>query len=198
MAIDPASLHLVTYPAPILRQKSRPVEAVTAEVRGVADRMIAVMRSEEGIGLAANQIGLAWRLFVADVPAASGVPREGDPDSQRDFAERRLDADPPGATSGPRVYINPRIVRYEGEIVPREEGCLSLPEITGEVRRPPIVTIEAVDVEGRPFTARAGGLLARCWQHEIDHLDGVLIIDRFTQLSRIKNRSAVRDLERGL
>jgi peptide deformylase len=64
------------------------------------------------------------------------------------------------------------------------------------VRRPPIVTIEAIDLDGRTFTERAGGLLARCWQHEIDHLDGVLIIDRFTQLSRIKNRSAVRDLER--
>ena len=90
--------------------------------------------------------------------------------------------------------VNPQIVRSSGEEI-AEEGCLSLPEISGEVRRPSAITIQALGLDGEPFTMRAGGLLARCWQHEADHLDGVLILDRMTQLSRMKNRSAIRDLE---
>jgi peptide deformylase len=79
---------------------------------------------------------------------------------------------------------------------PYEEGCLSLPDIRGDVLRPPTVTITAYDLQGRQFTTQATGLLARCWQHEVDHLDGVLILDRMTQMSRLRNRSAIRDLER--
>jgi peptide deformylase len=80
---------------------------------------------------------------------------------------------------------------------PYEEGCLSLPGIRGDVIRPTTVTIKAIGLDGKPFEQTATGLLARCWQHEYDHLDGVLIIDRMTQMSRIKNRAAVRSLERG-
>jgi peptide deformylase len=76
-----------------------------------------------------------------------------------------------------------------------DEGCLSLPEITGEVLRPPIVHVTALDEFGKPFTLTAGGLLSRCIQHETDHLDGVLIIDKMTQPSRVKNRIAVKKLE---
>jgi peptide deformylase len=147
----------------------------------VADRMIVLMRQAEGIGLAAPQVGLSWRMFVAHVP-----PEEG----------RSAEADPPSANMQPAVYINPVIIHPEGAPVGYSEGCLSLPEIRGEVLRPPVVSITATDLEGRTFTQRASGLLARCWQHEFDHLEGVLIIDRMTQISRLKNRSAVRDLER--
>lgn len=197
MAIDPDSLSIRFYPERILRQRSKPVAEVTDEIRAVARRMIEIMREEEGIGLAANQVGLALRIFVADVPPSTGEPPAGaGAERVSDHEERRIDADPPGATDGARIYINPRIVKYEGDLVGRDEGCLSLPEITGEVRRPPIVTIEALGPDGVTFTERAGGLLARCWQHEIDHLDGTLIIDRFTQVSRIKNRTAIRELER--
>lgn len=181
MSVDPRALTLQIYPAPVLRKRAAPVEAVTDEVRAVAARMIEMMRAEEGIGLAAPQAGLSWRLFVVDVP-----PSE----------DRSAETDPPTATRGPVVYINPALSRPVGVPTPSEEGCLSLPDIRGDVLRSPVITITATDLEGRPFTATAAGLLARCWQHELDHLDGVLIIDRMTQMSRLKNRAAIRDLER--
>ncbi len=181
MAIDPSGLRILVYPDAALRKRASPVGEVTAEVREVAARMIELMRAEEGIGLAATQVGVPWRFFVADVPEADG---------------RSASADPPTATGGVRVYINPVLSEPSGPVEPAEEGCLSLPEVLGEVQRPREITISAMDVEGRRFVARAAGLLARCWQHEVDHLDGVLILDRMTQMSRLKNRSAVRDLER--
>lgn len=179
--MDADRLRILTYPAPVLRDRADPVPATTPEVRAVAMRMIELMREADGVGLAAPQIGLPWRLFVADVP----------PDS-----ERSPEADPPTATASPRVFLNPLVVTTEGPPEPFEEGCLSLPEIRGDVLRPPIVTVRATDLEGREFTLRCAGLLARCCQHEMDHLDGVLIIDRFTQMSRLKNKAAVRDLEK--
>lgn len=183
MPLDPHTLILQTYPAPILRKRSKEVPEISDEVRAVAARMIEVMRTEQGIGLAAPQVGLPWRMFVVDVP----------PDE-----ERSADASPPTATRGPQVCINPRLSQPAGAPEPYEEGCLSLPDIRGEVLRPPVITLTATDLEGRTFTCTAAGLLARCWQHELDHLDGVLIIDRMTQMSRLKNRAALRELERGL
>ncbi len=182
MSTDIASLEIVTYPAKVLRQKASAVAEVTAEVRDVAERMLQLMHKAEGVGLAAPQVGLRWRLFVAEV--------------DDDGKERLAHSDPPSATPGPLVFINPKIVRLEGPPEPFEEGCLSLKEIRGEVLRPPVVTVQALDEHGKPFTARYGGLMARCVQHEIDHLDGVLILDRMTQISRMKTRSAVRDLEK--
>src|SRR5205085_1951836 len=130
-----------------------------------------LMREAEGIGLAAPQVGIPWRLFVAHVP-----PGES----------RTPESDPPTATTDPVVYVNPVLSAPAGPLDPFEEGCLSLPEVTGEVLRPAQITINATDLEGRPFTRSGAGLLARCWQHETDHLDGILIIDRMTQLSRLK------------
>jgi peptide deformylase len=181
MPLDVSRLKIVHYPDPVLRKKAAPVAQVTDEVRAVAAQMLRIMREEEGIGLAAPQVGLSWRMFIADVPETEA---------------RRADGQPPAATLGPVYYINPVLSGHGGPIEPYEEGCLSLPEIRGDVLRPIGVTISALDLEGKPFTQTGGGLLARCWQHENDHLDGVLIIDKFTQLSRIKMRSAVRDLER--
>ena len=104
-------------------------------------------------------------------------------------------ATPPTADAEPCVYINPVFSEPTGAVVAFEEGCLSLPEIRGQVLRPPQITIGAVDLDGRAFTRTGGGLLARCWQHEMDHLDGVLIIDKMTQIYRLKNRAAIRELE---
>lgn len=183
MAVDPSLLTIRVYPDPSLREKAREIEVVTDEVRAVAERMIELMYEAEGIGLAAPQVGLPWRMFVAHVSPA------------------RIDEEE--ETNGlmwsqpePEVYINPVLSRMEGDLEPYEEGCLSLPEIRGDVRRPPVITIEATDLEGNRFTQRGAGLLARCWQHEYDHLDGVLIIDRMTPMSRLKNKSRVRDLEK--
>lgn len=182
MAINVADLRIIKYPADVLKQKARPVQAVTDEVRAVANRMIELMHEAEGIGLAAPQVGLPWRLFVAEVP----------PSDDRSPADA-----PPTAMEGPRVYVNPALSEFSRDLVPYDEGCLSIPGIIGEVRRPSEVTITALDLDERPFSQRGADLLARCWQHEHDHLDGVLILDRMTQRSRLKNRSAVRDLEQG-
>ena len=152
---------------------------VDAEVRAVAARMLELMFEVEGIGLAAPQVGLPWRMFVCFVPESE---------------DRSPTDDPPTASGEPSVYINPTLSGFSRDLVPYEEGCLSLPEITGDVRRPSQVTIDALDENGRPFTARSADLLARCWQHEMDHLDGVLIIDRMTPASRLKNRAAVKHL----
>lgn len=184
MPVDPASLYVVTYPHPVLRKRAKPIDKITDEVRAVAKRMIELMREEEGIGLAANQVALTWRMFVADVPHS---------DNPKD--DRSLNTDPISATRGPVVYINPVFTEPQRDLIPFDEGCLSLPDIRGEVRRPSEITITATNLEGERTTLRAGGLLARCWQHEMDHLDGALIIDRMVPIDRMKNRAAVKDLE---
>jgi peptide deformylase len=143
--------------------------------------MIELMRDANGIGLAAPQVGLSWRLFVIDIP-----PGE----------DRDPDASPPTATHGPIVYINPQLSEPARSVEIHEEGCLSLPDIHGDVIRPTDITVTATDLAGQPFTHRATGLLARCVQHEFDHIDGVLILDRMIQTSRARVRAAVRDLER--
>ncbi len=181
MAPDPANLRIVSFPDPVLKARARPIETFDTHLGEVAARMIELMREADGIGLAAPQVGLPWRLFVADVP-------EGE--------ERKVDDDPPSATPEPQVFVNPELFDLRGEMEGLEEGCLSLYEIRGEVVRPWFASVRATDLAGNPITGHAQGLLARCWQHEADHLDGVLIIDRMTQMSRLKVRSAVRALER--
>ncbi|HZW08510.1 MAG TPA: peptide deformylase [Phycisphaerales bacterium] len=181
MSVDPAALSIVHYPADILRVRCRPVEQVNDEVRAVARRMIELMAEAEGVGLAAPQVGLPWRLFVCHVP---------------EDAERSAVASPATATARPQVYINPVLRDPAAPLESLTEGCLSLPDISGDVLRPRTITIDALDIEGEPFSATGAGFLARCWQHEVDHLDGVLILDRMSHLSRLRSRSAVRSLER--
>lgn len=184
MPVDPGSLHIRTYPDAVLRRKTGPVPA-GEDLPGVIGRMFEIMAEEKGIGLAAPQVGLSWRLFVLDVPK---------PDEDDDAAPY-----PPGLpthSQGRMVFLNPVLSNPSGIPEPEKEGCLSLPRISGEVIRPPVITVTAQDAHGKQFTLTATGLLARCIQHENDHLDGVLILDRMTQMSRIKNRAAIRDLER--
>lgn len=182
MAVEPANLHIVFYPDPVLRRRATVVpDPAAPETRRVAERMTELMFEAEGIGLAAPQVGLPWRMFVVHVP-----PGEA----------RSPESDPLTATAAPQVFIDPVLSNAEGAPEVYEEGCLSLPDITGDVLRPPTVTVTATDLEGRRLTRRAAGLLARCLQHEYDHIEGVLILDRMTQMSRLKNRSAVKRLER--
>jgi peptide deformylase len=183
MTINPSNLRIELYPTEALRAKAKPID-LNDEVRAIADRMINLMKGAQGLGLAAPQIGLTWRLFVAHVP----------PDPELDPE----DADPEFPTSSelPQVFINPVISEFSGDLEPYDEGCLSLPGITGEVNRPSRVTMNATDIEGNEITLKASGLLARCWQHEIDHLDGVLILDKMTQMSRLKNRTRIKSMEK--
>ncbi len=167
MSIVPADLRILHYPAPELRRRAEPVE-IDDTVRTVAARMLELVHEAEGLGLAAPQVGLSWRLFVT----------RGKGEGEHD-----------------RVYINPRLSRLGGELALHEEGCLSLPDITAEIRRPATATIAAEDLEGQAFELHNDGGLARVWQHEYDHLEGVLIIDRMLPMDRIANRKPLKALE---
>lgn len=183
MTVNVSKLRVEIYPASVLREKGKPIAEVNDEVRAVALRMIDLMRESKGIGLAAPQVGLSWRMFVVEI----------DPESKR--AKSKGEGHPT-STQGPEVYINPKLSDAVSSVEPGEEGCLSIPGVYGDVLRPPTITITATGLDGKEFTKTGTGLLARCWQHEFDHLDGVLILDRMIAPHRVRNRLAVRDLER--
>lgn len=155
-----AILPVRLYGDPALRRKAEPVTVVTPDLDALLDDMIETMYDEVGIGLAAPQVGVGLRVLVVD--EGKGVAR---------------------------AYLNPVIVEEGGRVV-AEEGCLSLPGIFADVARAEWVVVEAQDPQGAPIRTRASGLLARVFQHEIDHLDGILFIDRLDKVTRdrIKRR----------
>ena len=156
-----AVLKVRRYGDPVLRRRATPVEAVTSEVRRLVDDMIDTMYDEVGIGLAAPQVGASVRLLVV-----------GDEEGR-----------------GAQALVNPAITAQGGKVT-AEEGCLSLPGIFAQVTRSEWVTLEAQDLDDQPIAITARGLRARVFQHEIDHLDGVLFIDRLEPVvrDRIKRR----------
>lgn len=183
--VEPSKLRIELYPTEVLRTKASPLpvsEGVTEPLKAVANRMIELMRGAQGIGLAAPQVGLPVRLFVAHVPT--------DPEDESEPTQ------PPSSSESPQVFFNPEIIEFSKDLEPYDEGCLSLPGITGEVNRPSTVTMRATDIHGETVELQATGLMARCWQHEIDHLDGVLILDKMSQMSRLKNRSRIKAMEK--
>lgn len=151
-------LRIRTYPDPVLKSKSIHVEKIDETIRDLLDDMAETMYLNNGIGLAAPQVGRNLRVIVVDAERGEG---------------------------GSRLLklVNPRITRREGK-TRSEEGCLSLPELTVEVERSEKVTVEAMLPEGESTTLEAEGLLAICLQHEIDHLDGVLLVDRLSSIRR--------------
>lgn len=149
------ALHLLG--SPVLRQKAAPVAAVDDAVRRLVDDLFETMRAARGVGLAANQIGVPRRVAVVDVG----------------------EEDPPAL-----VLINPLIVERVKETETAEEGCLSIPDIFGDVKRPVRVVVEALDANGQPQRIEAGGYKARAIQHEIDHLDGILFLDHLSAVTR--------------
>ena len=151
-----AKLDILQYPDPYLRHKAAPVEAVDDSIRALVDDMLETMYAAPGIGLAATQVGIDKRIAVIDV------------------SESKDD---------PLVLINPEILTPAGRET-SEEGCLSIPEVIEKVTRPECVTLRALDREGNAFELHAEGLLAVCIQHEVDHLDGRLFIDRLSMLKR--------------
>lgn len=143
---------------PILREETKPVGTITAELQQLIDDMFETMYAARGIGLAAPQVGRSERLAVVDVD------------------------------DEPMVLINPEILESSSATEKGEEGCLSIPEVYGDVERPQSIRIRAMDREGNVFERDASALLARCMQHEIDHLHGKMFID---YLSVLKKRSAM-------
>jgi peptide deformylase len=164
-----ALLPLLYYPDTRLHLKAKPVAQVDEGIRQLAQNMGETMYAHEGVGLAANQVDVQLRLIVLDISA-----------DRNDL----------------KVFINPELVSGAGEVC-EEEGCLSVPGIYDKVVRYESVVVRAQDVEGKTFTVEAGGLLSRCLQHEMDHLEGRVFVEHLSQLkqNRIKTKLRKRSRE---
>ncbi len=163
-------MRIVKYPHPTLRHKSKPIKRVDRELRDMIARMFELMYEGNGIGLAANQVDLPYRLFVMNVLCD------------------------PSATDHEHVFINPQIIARKG-LAEKEEGCLSLPGVYAPVKRSERVVIQAYSARGEELEYQLEDLPARVAQHEIDHLDGVVFIDRLSESSRLSVKESVFDLE---
>jgi peptide deformylase len=161
-----AVLEICKYPEPVLLKKAKPAGKLDDELKKLIQDMTETMYDAPGIGLAANQIGRPIRIIVYDV-----TPK----DQERN----------------PSVLINPEIIESEGEQV-MEEGCLSVPEYYSDVKRSARVKVRGLDLEGNPVEICGEGLLATVLQHEIDHLDGILFIDRISALKRTLYKKRVQ------
>lgn len=152
-----AVLNIEYLGSDVLRQRAEEIGEITAELRTLVQNMFQTMYEAEGVGLAGPQVGVSQRVIVVD------VREEG---------------------SSPFALINPKIVQSSRDTEKAEEGCLSIPGVSGVVERPAHVVVEGLNELGQPLRIEAEGLLGRCLQHEVDHLDGVLFIDRLSPLKR--------------
>lgn len=164
---NPAKLRIVLYPDPVLKKVAREVGKFGGDLHAFAARMLELMRAGEGVGLAAPQVGVGLRLFVCN--------HTGEPDADL-------------------TCVNPRLLDLSGA-EEKEEGCLSIPGVTVTMRRAARVVMEAYDLDGKLFQITGTDLQARVWQHEIDHLDGRLIIDSMSSADEIANRRALKQLK---
>jgi len=167
LCADPAALCVIRYPDPRLRQVCAALERVDDSVRTVIDRMFELMFESRGVGLAGPQVGLMVRMFVAS-------PTFGPEDR--------------------RMYVNPEIITSDGA-QDGEEGCLSFPGISCKLKRKRVVTVRAMGRDGEFFEETAEDLPARIIQHEVDHLDGRLLIDRMGTVAKLANRRTLKELE---
>lgn len=158
-------LHLVEYPHPALLRRSKPLLRIDDAVHEAVERMFDIMYEAEGIGLAANQVALPYRLFIVNTAGRRGGGEE-------------------------MVFINPVLSRPRGTAV-QEEGCLSLPGLRMDVRRPERILVEAWSVNGEPIRLDLDGLLSRVVQHEFDHLEGRLFTDRLPEAAALESRRAL-------
>ncbi len=163
---------IVIYPADVLKEKAEEVKEFNQEVRDLVNDMFETMYKRGGVGLAANQVGVLKRVIVIDLH--SRTEKQG---------KEQL------------VLINPEIISQEGEVV-KEEGCLSLPGLYRKVKRAAYVKVKAQNVEGEEFELEAEGLLARALQHEIDHLNGIVFIDRLSPIQKRLALEKYRKLKR--
>ena len=161
-------LRVILYPDPRLKKKSLPVTAFDESLKRTAARMFELMREHKGVGLAAPQVGLNLRLFVVN---ATGKPEDD------------------------KVYVNPALSDADGD-EEAEEGCLSLPDVNVTIRRPTArVLMRAQDLDGQPFEEVGEGFITRVWQHENDHLNGVLITDRMGPVAKLAYRKKLTEME---
>jgi len=163
---DFTNCSITHFPAPVLAQPAKPIDNIDESIRTLADRMIDIMLETKGLGLAGPQAGVNLRIFVVSLD---------------------------GTKENAKVYINPKI-ENSGSLVDFEEGCLSLPGVSAKIKRFKQCSVTATDLDGNTFTEHAEGLLARAFQHESDHLDGMLIKDRMTRVQTIAARKLLKKL----
>jgi peptide deformylase len=177
-------LPVVKYGHPALRQKGVRIEKITPEIKSLVADMLETMHAKKGVGLAAQQIGKALQLTVIDVREVKDRPStlelKGKPADANDIM--------------PLVLINPEIKPF-GEAITGSEGCLSFPEIFAEITRPGSVDVKALNQKGKVVEFRCGGLLARVVQHEVDHLNGILFIDRMSLATKSEIRPELNKLQ---
>ena len=160
------------YGSKVLRKRAEEVQEITPELRQFAEEMLETMYEASGIGLAAPQVGRSIRLIVVDVTTGQDAPRE------------------------PHILFNPKVVEKDGASV-AEEGCLSIPGVWADVERPEKITVEALEKDGKPLVLKdIDGMFARCIQHEIDHLDGVLFVDKISAMDRTLNQNKLKKLSK--
>ena len=164
-------LEVIKYPHPTLRHKSKPLKRVDGELVKIVEEMFDLMYAENGVGLAANQVDLPYRLFIINLAAD---PEKGEP----------------------FVFVNPVISRRSGT-VEAEEGCLSFPEIFAPVKRSEQVVISAYNLAGEEINYQLDGFFARAVQHELDHLDGVLFIDRISKARKLQIKHELEMIKNG-
>ncbi|MCA9243687.1 MAG: peptide deformylase [Phycisphaerales bacterium] len=162
-----SQLQIILYPDPRLRRKCEPVTDFSPELNALAGRMFDLMREAKGVGLAAPQVGVLLRMFVMN--------HTGEPGDDR-------------------VFVNPRFVDRDGW-QEGEEGCLSIPDVRVQVRRAATVKLIAQDLAGVEYEYTSEELIARIWQHETDHLNGVLILDHMRPTDRIATKKTLKELE---
>ena len=170
--MEDSSLKVVPFPHPTLRHKSKPIRRVDADLVRMVREMFTLMYSSNGIGLAANQVDLPLRLFIVNLSAKANEGEE-------------------------LVFINPVLSKPKGN-EESEEGCLSFPELYGPVTRPKQITVQAYNLQGEEIRASLNGMLARVVQHEYDHLDGVLFVDRMSPTARAQVQPTLDEFELSL
>ncbi|MEI6165868.1 MAG: peptide deformylase [bacterium] len=175
------SFEIVTFGDPILRVRAESVARVTVEYKRLVDGMMETMHAAEGVGLAAQQVGRTVSVCVVDIPVELDVEEEGGP---------RLNPE----VEMPLIMFNPKIVTRGRELARRDEGCLSFPGIHTGVQRAAEVDVTFVDWKGAVRTLHCRGLLARAVQHELDHLDGVLLVDRMSPVKKISMAGKLKRL----
>ncbi len=177
-------LEIVRYGHPVLRKKGERIESITPEIKKLIADMFETMNASHGVGLAAQQVGVAKQLTVIDVREVTDRP------STLELNGKSADV----SSIMPLVLINPEITPA-GEAMKGGEGCLSFPEIFAEISRPGTVDVKALDAKGKPIAFRCGGLLARAVQHETDHLNGLLFIDRMDKKTKAELQPELDDLQ---
>ena len=178
-------LSILQYGDPILRAKGRRIEEIDERIRELASNMIETMHAANGVGLAAQQVGEAIQLTVLDVSQVEDRPTTMKLNSE--------DVDPVAAM--PLVLVNPKI-HLGGETEMGTEGCLSFPEITGDIERAKSIVVHAQNLDGEPIEIETAGFLARAIQHEVDHLNGILFIDRLSSVAKTSLSSKLKRLQK--